>query len=285
VIDLSIDELFGAVRRLPRRKKAEKVGRGVQPNAGVTADYQRRLTGLIEEMAASVRVEVGQLLLETPPKMAELAHDDMASNVLRDAIKKMRRRWFKRFDQMSDRLARYFAQSVGRRSDGALKKILKDGGMSVEFNMTLAQRDVLNAVVAENVALIKSIPERYLNQVEGFVMRSVTTGRDQKQLYDDLRNQLGVEKRRAKLIAQDQNEKATAALARARQLEVGIDEGIWVHSAAGREPRPTHVKAGRDGVRFDLRKGWFDPHEQKWILPGQLINCRCFWRPVMKEYA
>src|SRR5208337_900610 len=24
---------------------------------------------------------------------------------------------------------------------------------------------------------------------------------------------------------------------------------------------------------FDIRKGWFDPHEQKWIQPGELINC------------
>jgi hypothetical protein len=45
------------------------------------------------------------------------------------------------------------------------------------------------------------------------------------------------------------------------------------------------VKAGRDRVVYDLDKGWFDPDEGKHILPGELVNCRCFARPVVKGFS
>ena len=71
---------------------------------------------------------------------------------------------------------------------------------------------------------------------------------------------------------------------RARQVELGIKEAVWIHSNAGETPRPTHLKAGRDRVRYDVSKGWWDPAVQEYILPGQLINCRCSSRSVIKGF-
>jgi len=215
----------------------------------------------------------------------EIAQDGLASNELRDAIRKLVKRWQDRFDEGSDRLAEYFSQSVSKRSDAALKKILKDAGFSVEFKMTRAQRDVLNATVNENVALIKSIPAQYLTQVEGIVMRGVSTGRDLAQITKDLQEQHGVTRRRAAFIARDQSNKATASLSRARMVEIGVEEAIWVHSGGGKHPRPSHLKAGRDRVRYDVKEGWLDPAVGKHILPGELINCRCIGRAVIKGFS
>lgn len=139
-------------------------------------------------------------------------------------------------------------------------------------------RDALEATVAENVSLIKSIGSQYLTAIEGHVMRSVTTGRDLAPLARRLELQYGVTRRRAALIARDQNNKATAVITRERQNELGI-KAIWLHSAGGKEPRPTHV--ANSGKVYDPKEGWFDPDVGEHIWPGTLINCRCVSKSVI----
>src|SRR6185369_10742562 len=110
-------------------------------------------------------------------------------------------------------------------------------------------------------------------------MQSVKEGRKLHLLTKELRQRYGITQKRAALIARDQNNKATSAITRARQLQAGIEYAMWVHSGAGKHPRPTHVAAGARRVIYDVKQGWFDPHERKYIWPGTLINCRCFCRP------
>lgn len=266
-----------------RKDRTEKILPAVRPNAGIAASYQKKLETLIDELHASIMWWLRSAYRANPPKT--LAQDESAAEAMKKAIQKLTKRWMERFDEASKNLAEYFAQAVSKRSDAALKKILKDGGISVEWKMTQAQREVLAATVQENVALIKSIPAQYLQKVEGVVMRSVQTGRDLAQLTEDLQKQFGVTRRRAEFIALDQNNKATAALKRARQLEIGLDEEEWMHSHAGKHPRPTHVKAGRDRVRYKIANGWLDPALNKRIWPGTEPNCRCVGKPVIKGFS
>lgn len=233
-------------------------------------------------MANSVIYWLRATYRANPPEMAQ---DASPARDLSATMSWLRRLWTRRFTTLSQRLAAYFTQQVSQRSDLALKSSLKRGGMSVEFKMTAAMNDVLQATVAENVALIKSIPTQYLTQVEGAVMRSVQAGRDLASLSEALQHQHGVTKRRAALISRDQNNKATAVLTRARYIELGIDRARWLHSAGGKEPRPSHVKASRDRVTFLVSEGWFDPHEQRHIQPGELINCKCVAVPVLGDEA
>ena len=58
-----------------------------------------------------------------------------------------------------------------------------------------------------------------------------------------------------------------------------------MHSGGGKHPRPTHLKAGREQKRYDVTKGWFDPEVDKFILPGELPNCRCVSRAVVKGFS
>src|ERR1700758_4317373 len=90
-----------------------------------------------------------------------------------------------RFNAMAQELAVYFAQAAHRRSDAALKNILKRGGIAVEWRMSPRVQSILEATIHQNVSLIRSIPEQYLAQVEQAVMRSVQTGRDLKQLQNE----------------------------------------------------------------------------------------------------
>ena len=254
--------------------------RTVKANAGIEADYRRRMIRLIEEMSNSVVHWISRTYRASPPAM--LAQDDLSANDLRRELNRLIRQWQTRFDAMAPRMAEHFAQAANKRSEASLKKIFRDGGLTIgKFRPTRAQRDVLKAAIHENVSLIKSIPERYFTQVETLVYQSVARGGRLDQLAKDLQKQYGVTKRRAALIARDQNHKVTSALTHSRYDSVGISEAIWVHSSAGHEPRPTHVKAGRDKVRYNVREGWYDPAVKQKIFPGQLINCRCQSTPVV----
>ena len=262
----------------PKRREP----RPVRPSAAIEAEYRRKLLKLITEMQRSVIYWTSATYRQNEPRIAQ---DELPAIILGRRVRDLSRRWRSRFDDLAQELARFFAKSIAQRSDVALKRSLERGGMSVAFRMTPAMRDVLRAVIQENVSLIRSIPAQYFTQVEGYVARSVQTGRDLKQLSDDLQRNFGVTKRRAHLISRDQNNKATANLQRARQLELGIKQAVWLHSGGGKEPRPSHLKAGRDKVVFDLAKGWWDPSEKKFILPGELINCRCVSKPVIPGFS
>jgi SPP1 gp7 family putative phage head morphogenesis protein len=276
----------------------------VRPTAALRVAYRRKLVTLVDEMARSYAWWLGAQYRKKPPRMAvdlqplpederrdrvlkiSLALDATPAAELRRELGKLGSRWQKRLDDAAPELARWFAKSAWLRSDRALLSILRRGGLSVRFpKFTPELRDVMEASVAENVSLIKSIGSQFHTEVEGLVMRSVATGRDLEQLTRDLQERYGVTRRRAEFIALDQNNKATSQLQVARQTGIGIDEGDWLHSHAGKKPRPTHL--ANHGKRFSLREGWFDPDPKvrKRIWPGQLINCHCTWKPVVKGFS
>lgn len=254
----------------------------IHPNAGIRAAYQRKLQRLVDEMANSVQYWLRAAYRADEPVMAQ---DAVPAKELQAAVNEMAKRWRGRFDKAAPEMARWFATKASRRSDAALRAILKRGGFTVEFKMNAAMRDVFASTVEANVGLIKSIPEQYLGQVQGAVMRSVQTGRDLAGLTKELQRHFGVTRRRAEFIARDQNNKATSALMKARQVDMGIEKGIWLHSHSGKEPRPTHVK--KSGKEFSIVDGWYDPDPKvrRHIMPGELINCHCVWKPKIPGFS
>lgn len=250
--------------------------RPVHPNVGIQAAYRKRLDALIAEMNDSILYWIGAAYKKTG-----IAQDESATAMLRRALRKVSKQWQDRFDEGADDLARWLAQKTKSYSDIALASILKDAGFAVEFKMTSAMNDAYQAVIGENVNLIKSIASEHLTQVETLVMQSVQTGRDLGTLSKELQARYGVTKRRAALIARDQNNKATATVTRVRQQGLGITTAIWKHSHAGKTPRPSHLKA--DGQEYEIAKGMF--LDGKWVWPGTEINCRCVSRSVIPGLA
>jgi uncharacterized protein with gpF-like domain len=251
----------------------------VHPNAGIAAEYRARLSRLIYEMHCSYVWWLKAQYRETPPEMAQ---DATPARELERELSLLGKRWQKKIDEAAPKLAEWFAKSNSRRSQASLQKILRDGGLSVEFKMTAPMRDVMHASLAENVALIKSIPSQYHTQVEGIVMRSVTAGRDLASMTKELQERFPIARKRAEFIALDQNNKLTAAFVRVRQQEFGL-KAKWLHSAGGKEPRPTHV--ANSGKLYDPEKGWLDPAINRRIWPGSEINCRCVSVSVVKGFS
>lgn len=267
------------------RPKPKKPLRPIYPSAAIEIYYRKKLIDLIEEMHRSVGYWIKQVYKRERPEIIKLAQDASPASLMQQVMRRLSRRWTKRFNDLAPKLARYFATETSKRNDTALKNSLKKSGIAVEFRKTRAVNDVLQAAVHENVSLIKSIPQQYLTQVEGMVMRSVQAGRDLESLNKDLLKHFNITRRRARLISKDQNNKLTAVIQRARQLELGVEEAIWVHSGGGKHPRPTHVKAGAGQVKYSIKDGWYDPAIKKNIWPGTEINCRCVGKPIVPGFS
>lgn len=256
--------------------------RPIRSNAGIHAEYRRKIQALVREMQDSLVfwVRAADNASEDPAmdssefvrKMARLP-----AKLMQEAMAKLVKRWTQRWDDAAPKMAAWFLQQQKTYADGTMQKILRDAGISVPMVMTPAMQNVVVGSIAENVALIKSIGSQHLAQVEGLVMRATLAGRDIGPLAKELESRYGVTQRRAALIARDQANKVTSQLAAARQQSLGITQGKWRHSGAGAHPRPEHVAA--NGKLFDLNKGLL--LEGEWVLPGQAINCRCSWSPVI----
>lgn len=206
-----------------------------------------------------------------------LAQDALPSAELERSLRKLSRRWHNAFQRLAVSLGKRFASSVESYTDSSIGAKIRAAGMSVPFTQTPAMKDALAAIINEQTALIRSLPSQTMTEVQGLVMRSAARGRDLGYLTNELHDRFGVTKRRAALIARDQNNKATSVMSSARQQSLGITQGIWRHSHAGKVPRPSHVAA--DGTTFDLKTGL--NLDGEWVLPGEAINCRCTWSPVI----
>ena len=261
----------------PSSKKI-KTCRGVHANRGLEAKYRKALQQLIAEMHGSVEYWLTSGYRQNPPRVAALiAQDASPAQVLRKIMAGLAARWIAKFDERAPKIAEAYLQGAFKASDSAFRQALKNAGWAVEFKMTPAVRDAFNASLAENVGLIKSIPGKYLQQVEGVVMRSYSAGRDLATMVKELKALYPEASHRAELIARDQSNKANAVVNRTRQMELGITEAIWMHSHAGKTPRPDHLAA--DGKKYKIAEGCLI--SGKYIQPGEEINCRCVSRPVL----
>lgn len=242
--------------------------RAVVPNRNIEMYYRRTLKKLIRRMNS----ETLKIIESTYKKNeALIAGDSKPANRLQKSINYVKIKYRILFTKLAGALADRVISKINKDVADKIKKDLKSRKLTALLSDTdsRAFRTVKNSLIKANVALIKSIPAKYFDEIEQTVMESVSRGRDLSYLSDELEKHYGVVKRRAQLISRDQNDKITSALNIARQKDLGITKNIWVHSGAGREPRPSHVRA--NGRIFDIDKGL--KIDGAYIFPGQLINC------------
>jgi SPP1 gp7 family putative phage head morphogenesis protein len=260
---------------MTRAAKSRGEARPTLPNAGLRIAYQRKLDALIDAMHKST---LYWLRATYKARESEIVQDSSPARDLADQLAKRAAQWKKMFAENAPIIAREFLWKVDRHASSATKQAaVALTGFGVSMKDTLITNNVLQASIIENVGLIKSIEEEYFSEIQGMVMRSVTAGRDLETLTKDLQARYQVTKKRAKLIANDQNNKCTAQMARVRQKALGCKKGRWLHTGGGKEPRPSHVAA--NGKIFDLDKGLYI--DGKWTFPGEDINCGCVGAPII----
>lgn len=272
----------------PKRQKwAEERGGASFTGLALTAPVAPaiRLNDALAKMIAEMhRVTLRELKAAyRVPEAPGAAMDISFTSLVERVFRKMRTRFMGLFGSRSLKLAEHMNKSVSAASASQLKESLKEvsGGLSLKTDViTGPVADVMKAGVKEGVSLIKSIPEKYFNDIEGAVMRSIQTGRGMADLQPYIESLGHSTKKRAALIARDQTSKATAALNRARMDALGVKQFEWLHSGGGKEPRELHIALS--GKIFDMDDPpVIDERTGERGFPGTLINCRCRMKPVI----
>lgn len=254
--------------------------RAIHASAAVHAWYFDELDRHIKRMQAEVEREILAVYGAFEPQTH--AMDANPSLLLRAALRKWGGLWVSKFDRLSLDLGAAFARKSFTITQAQMRAALKDAGFTVKFDPTPASRAAYQAVIAEQVNLIKSIPAEYLKAVESNVWGSVMKGGDMHALSTELKKSYGVTRDRAATIARDQNNRAKAIIEKTRREELGITHAIWQHSAGGKVPRKTHV--AMSGKAYPLAQGMYDSDAGEYVLPGQLINCRCTSRAIIPAF-
>ena len=236
----------------------------IAPDASLTKWYREQMQGMMDEMRSDLIQDV------VKPMRSEIAMDgilDWMGHVIDGLVS----RWQDRLDRLSTQVAQELVGKAKTNYDKRLLGILKKRGFTVNFRNTKYVEDQAQIALGENVALIKSIGNEYLDKVRSAVWRSVKNGYDVESLIKQLKEIDGVTDRRAKNIAKDQTAKLNQAFEDARAKELGITKAKWLHSSAVREPRPEHVKA--HGEIYDIDKGI--KFSNGWFKPSQDYGCKC----------
>lgn len=249
------------------------------PNKGVEVAYRKALREILNELHADV---ISEIVAEYSHYSSEIAQDINVSLMLQRLFGRLSTYWQRRLDALAPEVAKIFAKGATQHTERAMMQALKKAGFAVRFTLTERSEEAYQAVIGENVGLIKSIGSKYLEDVQQAVWLSVKSGHDLHTLSKTLSDKYGISKRRADLIARDQNNKAKAVIERERRLELGITEAIWQHSHAGKVPRKSHKDM--DGKAFEIVKGMWDSSAQQFIQPGELINCRCTSRAIIPGF-
>lgn len=191
--------------------------------------------------------------------------------------------WILRYDQASMELAFWFtAENSGNAAYLFESAITQAAGVPlVNLQITPRIQTALEAVLKENVGLIKKVQSQYLTQVLEITRESILKGRDLYGMSQALQERFGVAENRAILIARDQNNKATALFDRERRLDVGITEAMWIHTSAAMHPRASHVAA--HGTIYKVEDGCLIDGE--YIQPAEKINCHCISRAYLPQYG
>lgn len=246
-----------------------------RPNAGIQAAYRAELNRLLR----SVRNDVQALVRDhwEEPERVEPTRLAMDSDLLARLIDQLMAKWATRLTELPKKIAEQFVGKTVFAYDRRMQAALRKAGFAVNLQLTDYTRQAMRGAVGMNVGLIKSIPNQYLSDVQKYVWEAVEGGFDLKTLTDNLDHTYHIGRNRAKLIARDQSNKVHSVMEQARRIELGVTRAVWMHSAAAKEPRQSHVKA--NGKEFEIDKGMYLDGE--WVLPGQAINCGCTSRAII----
>lgn len=161
--------------------------------------------------------------------------------------------------------------------------------------------ETLRSWADENFELIRSLSDTYIGRVNQIVSKAVREGTLYRDVIAEIRKlETNLTHARAKLIARDQIGKLNGDLARARQMDAGVEQYIW--QTAGDErvrgnplgTNPTAIPSHwvMDGLtcRWDdpsvyMVAGAWVPRQGKMSRthPSREIQCRCVGIPRMEH--
>lgn len=231
----------------------------------------------IEDFKRRLATNPGQAITHEP--MARETREDIGEGrrgrALLDRVRESGgvTRAARRAEQASETIARrtgdQHRQDLGRQTSAAL---------GVDITPLLADPKMgllVEGFIAENVALIRSLGNKALDDVEKLVTRAVTEGMRAETLGQLIADRFEIHERHARLIARDQLGKIHGQITRARHRELGIARFRWL-TMRDVKVRPRHRP--HEGKVYAYEGDGAPP-----FFPGQEICCRCGEEPVLDD--
>lgn len=244
--------------------------------SSVGIDYNSMLQSIVNMINEDIRNELMPIVESEEPNyvMDQSWFDRISAVMLR-----IRARWESpQFRQLTEEIARRFVRAVDARSSRSF-------GIDI-LGSDEALQTAIQASIFDNVRLIRTIPEQYLNQVEDIVVTNARAGNRSSVIADQLRERFGVTQNRARFIARDQTAKVNSAIAQKRIESAGYEYFQWVTSRDERV-RDRHDDISQRVTAYGMGVYRFDnpPLSDRGvpILPGVDFQCRCVMRPISRR--
>lgn len=277
------------------RKDVAFRGTQLNYNAAQQAKYQKAILALVRQMSKETKDQIAKLFKsetseEYIAQQKKAATDASITSKAKKVMNILTAKFEALFALKAESVSETMVDGAKQVSKSNLHASLKElsGGLSLKTGVVpKGMEEVSNAIVAENVALIKSIPPQYFTDITGSVMRSITTGAGLSTLIPQIQKYDGVTERRARNIALDQTRKAYNSINKQRMQAIGVKQFEWIHSGGGQHPRKSHVAMSGNIYSFDnlpvINKEQVDAGYEGPVtgIPGQAINCKCTMVPIV----
>lgn len=285
-------------------------GTVLRPSARIQLQYGKALRDLIVAMQRETKVELVALfrspdtfvydhadslytrtarelgLLPEPALGVEtVAMDASISELAARLLERIGAKFSVMFDNASTAISSTMTKETLVSSDRAVTASLKEVSKSVTLKMTPYVEQMVDAGAAESTALIRSVPDKYLSQIAGDVMRSITSGNGLQDLIPALNDRNEKTLNWAANVAKDQTRKVFNNINKARMQGAGVKKAEWIHSGGSNKPRKYHIDrapGGLNGLIFNLDDPpIIDENTGERGIPGQLPYCGCTMRPII----
>lgn len=256
-----------AMARQAGRRKGRAVFRPIIPTNALAADLAAVYLEVVREWQAALpRIET-----EYARTLSQITTDSAAD--LEREIGQAEAGLQRLFLTLTPRL-RQWALRVERWSRGKfVGAALAATGIDLSTLLTAGDvQETVDDAIRWNASLVRNVSDEARARIANTVFTGVRERRPAREVARELREGLGMSRRRSLNIAADQAQKLSARLDQARQEQAGIAKYEWMHSMK-RHPRESHV--ARNGKVFEWAKPPADGH------PGTAIRCGCRARAVI----
>jgi SPP1 gp7 family putative phage head morphogenesis protein len=253
------------------------------PSASIRIRFERAITKLITKMAQEIKREVRSVYAVG---MDGTAMDASLVSQARIRLNAVMTKYVPLFGKLADEESARMVNDTLKNATVTARLSLKE--ISDDFTIKSGDidertREIMKASTQQAASLIKLIPQKYLADVQGQVMRSIVGGNGLQDLIPYLNKMYEGNIKHARLVALDQTRKAYTGMTEIKMRNAGITHYEWIHSGGGSHPRPLHVKLNGTIQEYANPPYIGDMYgEEVYGNPGELPNCRCNARPIVK---
>jgi SPP1 gp7 family putative phage head morphogenesis protein len=262
--------------------KPKKIkGKTLNPPVAVASDMSKAVIDMITEMNKDIKHTLRGVFSEN---VLNTAMDGNVTSQSRISLNALLEKWTSRFDELAKYQSALMVRRTKKQANISVKSSLREIAKHLTVDMTYtnaAMQDVIKASTLQAANLIKLIPSEYIGEVQGEVMRSITSGRGMSELVPYLAKKYDGSVKRARNTALDQTNKAFQAIARTQVEALGSETFTWIHTGGSKHPRKEHIAMSGKEFRYD-DPPVIDVRTGEKGLPGTAVNCRCKMRPNFK---